>query len=87
MRYYEKDYVFFVDAVHACSVNFFCFAKTACEYDSPDLTEPLPVSAAASAATPVVEVPCAVLMEKETGKVLFEHNPHEKRSPASITKK
>lgn len=28
----------------------------------------------------------AVLMEKDTGKVLFESNPHERLAPASITK-
>lgn len=28
----------------------------------------------------------AILMEKETGKVLFESNPHQKLAPASITK-
>ena len=28
----------------------------------------------------------AVLMEQETGKVLYEHNPHEKLRPASVTK-
>ena len=82
----KKTMCFLLTLCTLAASTFFCFAKTACEYDSPDLTEPLPVSAAASAATPVVEVPCAVLMEKETGKVLFEHNPHEKRSPASITK-
>lgn len=30
--------------------------------------------------------PSAILMEESTGKVLFEKNPHEKRSCASITK-
>jgi len=28
----------------------------------------------------------AVLMEQETGKILYEHNPHEKLRPASVTK-
>jgi D-alanyl-D-alanine carboxypeptidase (penicillin-binding protein 5/6) len=28
----------------------------------------------------------ALLMEKETGKVLYEHNPHERLAPASVTK-
>ena len=34
----------------------------------------------------VTEVPAAVLMEKETGTVLYEHNSREKREPASVTK-
>ena len=34
----------------------------------------------------VMEVPAAVLMEKETGTVLYEHNSREKREPASVTK-
>jgi D-alanyl-D-alanine carboxypeptidase (penicillin-binding protein 5/6) len=28
----------------------------------------------------------ALLMEKETGQVLYEHNPHERLPPASVTK-
>lgn len=35
---------------------------------------------------PVVDVPCAILMEKETGTILFEQNAREKREPASVTK-
>ncbi len=30
--------------------------------------------------------PSAVLMEKETGTILYEKNPHEKLAPASVTK-
>lgn len=33
-----------------------------------------------------VNAKSAVLMEQETGKVLFESNPHEKLPPASVTK-
>lgn len=33
-----------------------------------------------------VDVPAALLMEKETGIILFEKNAHEKREPASVTK-
>jgi len=42
--------------------------------------------AVAVSSTPEVSAPCAILMEKETGKVLYEKNPHEKKAPASITK-
>ena len=39
-----------------------------------------------AAAAPEVDVPCALLMEKETGTVLYEKNSHEQRQPASVTK-
>ena len=35
---------------------------------------------------PEVAAASAVLMEKETGKVLFEMNPHQRLEPASVTK-
>ena len=35
---------------------------------------------------PAVEAASAVLMEKETGAILFEHNSHDKLEPASVTK-
>ena len=41
----------------------------------------LPVSAA-----PEITAPSALLMEAETGKVLFEENAHERLRPASVTK-
>ena len=34
----------------------------------------------------VIEAPSAVLLESSTGKVIFEQNARERRSPASITK-
>ena len=33
-----------------------------------------------------IEAPCAVLMEKTTGTVLYEKNAHERCAPASVTK-
>lgn len=33
-----------------------------------------------------IAAPCAVLMEKSTGQVLYEKNSHDRLSPASITK-
>ena len=39
-----------------------------------------------AAAAPEVDVPCALLMEKETGTVLYERSGHERRAPASVTK-
>lgn len=44
------------------------------------------VPAAAVAGAPVVECGSALLMEKETGTVLFEQNAHDKLEPASVTK-
>ena len=38
------------------------------------------------AGAPAVDAPAALLMEKETGAVLYEENAHEKREPASVTK-
>ncbi len=66
--------------------TFFCGAQVATEYESADLTAPYEDDVAAVAALPVTDVPAAVLMEKETGKILFQKAAHEKRSPASITK-
>ena len=43
-------------------------------------------AAGAVVGAPVMEVPAAVLMEKETGTVLYEHNSRQKREPASVTK-
>ncbi len=44
-------------------------------------------SAAVSAAgAPEVDAASAVLMEKETGTVLYERSPHDKLEPASVTK-
>ncbi len=49
-----------------------------------------PVQAAEAAETvagaPAVDAPAVLLMEKETGTVLYEHNSHDKREPASVTK-
>ncbi|MCY1714285.1 D-alanyl-D-alanine carboxypeptidase family protein [Caproiciproducens galactitolivorans] len=49
------------------------------------LVSVLPVRAAALADTEV-KAPSALLMESQTGKVLYEKNAHEKRPCASITK-
>lgn len=40
----------------------------------------------AAPAAPEIPAPSAVLMERDTGTVLFEKNPHEKLPPASVTK-
>ena len=45
----------------------------------------LPVGAAAVGA-PAVEAASAILMEKETGTILYEQNAHDKLEPASVTK-
>ena len=44
----------------------------------------LPAQAAGSAPTP--QAASAVLMEKETGTILYEHHSHDKLEPASVTK-
>ena len=52
---------------------------------------PLPVRAAEApaanpAGAPAVDAGAAVLMERETGAILYEQNPHDKLEPASVTK-
>ena len=42
--------------------------------------------AAGAAAAPEVEAGAAVLMERETGTVLYESHSHDKLEPASVTK-
>ena len=48
----------------------------------------IPVSAVVSGQAQAVSIqaPSAVLMEASTGKLLFEKDADEKRSPASVTK-
>lgn len=43
-------------------------------------------TALAVPAAPEISAPAAVLMEKETGRVLYQKNAHEKLPPASVTK-
>lgn len=66
-----------------------CNALVATEYNYSGLTEPLsPVSAKPEkiGADLKINAKSAVLMEANTGTVLYEQNPHEKTAPASITK-
>ena len=42
--------------------------------------------AQAAGAAPAVDAAAAVLMEKETGTILYEQNAHDKLEPASVTK-
>ncbi len=44
------------------------------------------IPAAAVTGEPVVQAPSAILMDQETGTVLYELNPHERLAPASVTK-
>lgn len=46
----------------------------------------LVLPAAAVTGAPTVECASAILMEKETGTILFEQNAHDKLEPASVTK-
>ncbi|NCB51955.1 MAG: D-alanyl-D-alanine carboxypeptidase [Clostridia bacterium] len=46
----------------------------------------LMIPAAAVSGTPEVDAAAALLMEKETGTVLYEKNAHTKLEPASVTK-
>ena len=52
------------------------------------LAAAVPPASAAGEAAPGLTLSCAsaVLMEKETGTLLYEQNTHEKLEPASVTK-
>ncbi|MGI5970559.1 MAG: D-alanyl-D-alanine carboxypeptidase family protein [Oscillospiraceae bacterium] len=41
---------------------------------------------AMAASPPSINTPSAILMEKETGTILYEQNAHERLAPASVTK-
>ena len=49
------------------------------------LAPSVPTAQAASSA-PTVNCGVAVLIEKETGTILYEQNSHDKLEPASVTK-
>ena len=51
-----------------------------------DFSDPDATQTSASVTSVTVGAKAAVLMERASGKVLFEKNPDEQRSPASITK-
>lgn len=57
-------------------------AKTAAEATEAEIS----AEAAANAEAVTISAPSAVLMEASTGQVIYEKNPDEQRSPASITK-
>ena len=40
----------------------------------------------AAQASPEISAPCGILMERDTGKILFEKDSHKKLPPASVTK-
>lgn len=69
-------------------------AKTTYLYDATDATAPfeedesvwLPTAAAVSEAALAVGGKAAVLLEQETGQILFQKNAHEKLPIASVTK-
>ena len=61
------------------------------EYYSPDLTDPPTIDATetvahAGMAEPEIPAKSAILMDVETGEILYEKEPHERLAPASITK-
>ncbi len=73
------------------AVLLFCLPVTAktvsMEYDATDLDEPLPVNNEIQAAENLqINAKSSILMEYNTGKILYEENCDEKLPPASITK-
>lgn len=68
---------------------FNCFASVSTEYNSEDLTEPLEVSSESVKGIGEklnINAKSAILIEANTGAVLYEQNSHERVAPASITK-
>jgi D-alanyl-D-alanine carboxypeptidase (penicillin-binding protein 5/6) len=45
-----------------------------------------PITPALGSVKPETEAPSAVLMEANSGKIVYEKNPHQRRAPASVTK-
>lgn len=67
--------------------TFNCYAEVATEYNYDGLTEPLQAAATVENETDLqLESASAILIDANTGTVLFEKNAHEKTAPASITK-
>lgn len=60
--------------------------QLATEYSSGDLLEPLEASTVPAGELGDIRAKSAVLIEKSTGRILYEHNAHERLAPASITK-
>lgn len=60
--------------------------QVATEYYSGDLLEPLEASVTPEGELGNISAKSAVLIEKSTGRILYEQNAHERLAPASITK-
>ncbi len=45
-----------------------------------------PITPAAGSVKPETKAPSAVLMEANSGEIIYEKNPHQRRAPASVTK-
>lgn len=45
-----------------------------------------PIKSALGSVKPETKAPSAVLMEANSGKIVYEKNPHQRRAPASVTK-
>ena len=91
------DYVTQQHQIDSLEQVFAVQAKPAEKKPEPKQEEPKAAPAADKAAAPAASAageeaalslsyPSAVLMEKETGQVLFAQNEHEKLEPASVTK-
>ena len=71
-----------------CSISV-CAARVATEYAGADLETPLEKNVQANATIGEklnINAKSAILMEYNTGKVLYEANPDQRLAPASITK-
>ncbi len=85
----KKILVLFLSVILMFSVAFPCSAKTiSMEYNATDLEVPLSsaMTAGEIGQTLDIKAKSCILMEAQTGKILYEANADEVTAPASITK-
>ena len=87
MRFLKLCLSFIICLVLVFSFTFPCFAEET-NYVWSNNTEAIPTNASIENTENSLELEsgAAILMEQTTGKILYEHNIHEKLRPASVTK-
>ena len=87
MRFFKLCFSFIICLVLIFSFTFPCFAEET-SYVWSNNTEAIPTNASIENTENSLELEsgAAILMEQTTGKILYEHNIHEKLRPASVTK-
>ena len=87
MRFFKLCLSFIICLLLVFSFTFPCFAEET-SYVWSNNTEAIPTNASIENTENSLELEsgAAILMEQTTGKILYEHNMHEKLRPASVTK-